>query len=89
MTSSDNHRLFVDIETYSDVDISKAGACRYTASPNFTVLLIAYAWDDGQVEVLDLTDPEDKEDVLKIYDALLDEDVIKVAHNCAFERSAF
>lgn len=89
MTSSNTHRLFVDIETYSDVDISKAGACRYTASPNFTILLLAYAWDEGQVEVLDLTDPEDKEDVLKIYDALLDEDVIKVAHNCAFERSAF
>jgi len=46
--------LSVDIETYSDIDISKAGAYKYALSPNFEVLLIAWAIDDGPVTIVDL-----------------------------------
>ena len=45
----------VDIETYSDVDIKKAGLYKYAQSPAFEVLLIAWAVDDGPVQILDLT----------------------------------
>ena len=45
----------VDIETFSDVDIAKAGLYKYAQSPAFEVLLIAWAVDDGPVQIVDLT----------------------------------
>ena len=49
------HRVSVDIETYSDVDITKAGLYKYAQSPAFDVLLIAFAVDAGPVQIVDLT----------------------------------
>lgn len=49
------HHMSVDIETRSDVDIKKAGLYKYARSPEFRVLLIAYAVDDGPVQIVDLT----------------------------------
>ena len=78
--------LFVDLETFSSVDISKAGAFKYVESHDFEILLLAYAWDDDPVRVLDLTGgaPEEYADVVS---GLLDPDTVKVAHNSAFERA--
>ena len=45
--------LSIDIETYSDNDI-KCGVAKYVESQNFQILLIAYAWDFGEVRVVDL-----------------------------------
>ena len=96
MTSStENPRLFIDLETYSSVDISKAGAFKYTEAPDFEILLLAYAWNQWVVKVLDLvvmpdTDEEYRRDdkaYLEIVSALTDPNVVKVAHNCAFERA--
>lgn len=90
MTSSESPRLFIDIETFSSTDIS-AGAFKYTEAPDFEIILIAYAWGDGPVEVLDLIDrPYERELELRhVLAALTDLDVVKVAHNSAFERGAF
>ena len=92
MTSWHNRRrLFVDIETYSSTDI-KAGAFKYVEAPDFEIILVAYAWDDDPVQVLDMTRPAPKHELLvwgKIAEALLDPAVVKVAHNSAFERAAF
>lgn len=90
-------RLFVDIETFSSVDIREAGAFRYMEAPDFEILLIAYAWDDGPVQVLDFSevdflefDPEEiNPDLRRVLAALADPGVVKVAHNTAFERAAF
>ena len=49
------HHCSVDIETYSDVDIKKAGLYKYAQSPAFDILLIAFAVDDGPVRIIDLT----------------------------------
>lgn len=88
MTSwAERRRLLIDLETYSNVDISKAGAFRYTESPDFEILLLAYAWDDGPVRVLDLTDPLGHDELPDILSAVLDPDTVKVAHNSAFERA--
>ena len=87
MTSWRKRTLFVDIETYSSVDISKSGAFKYIESPDFEIILIAYAWDDGPVYLLDLS--LQQEELLDIKDALMDPNVVKVAHNSAFERAAF
>lgn len=86
MTCSAKRRLFVDIETYSSIDITKAGAFKYMEAPDFEILLIAYAWDDGPVQVIDLTDSSDP---YHFWEWLTDPDIVKVAHNSAFERAAF
>lgn len=78
------HHLSIDIETRSSVDISKAGAYRYAQSPDFKILLFAYQWDDGPVEVIDLM--ADESFPPEIWeDALRDPNVIKHAYNAAFE----
>lgn len=76
--------LHIDLETYSDIDIGKCGAYRYVDSPNFEILLLAYAYDDEPVTVIDLAQGEQiPKDVLE---DITDDSAIKVAHNAAFER---
>lgn len=89
MTASwpDRRRLLIDLETYSSEDISRAGAFKYAEAPDFEIMLLAYAWDDGPVQVLDLMDPHKHDALPDIIDGLLDPDVVKVAHNSAFERA--
>ena len=76
--------IFIDLETRSDVDLTKTGVYRYTDSPYFDILLFAYSVDDAPVQVVDLacgeTIPED------IILALTDDAVIKHSFNAAFER---
>ena len=76
--------LSVDIETYSEVDLGKAGVYRYAEDPSFEILLLAYAFDDGEVYVLDLTKGRIPE---TIKEALQDPEVIKSAYNANFERT--
>ncbi|SCJ38916.1 bifunctional 3'-5' exonuclease/DNA polymerase [Anaerotruncus sp. 2789STDY5834896] len=47
--------LSIDLETYSSVDIKKAGMYKYVQSPDFEILLFAYSLDGGPVGVIDLT----------------------------------
>ena len=90
MTSAaEKHRLFVDIETFSSVDITKAGAFKYMEAPDFDILLVAYAVDDGPVKLLELTGPGGRAKFDPLAGVLTDPDVVKVAHNSAFERAAF
>ncbi len=76
--------LHIDLETYSDIDIGKCGAYRYVDSPNFEILLLAYAYDDGPVTVIDVAQKEGWP--TQVLDDLLSPDITKVAHNAAFER---
>lgn len=75
--------LSIDIETKSSVDIGKAGAYKYAQSKDFEVLLFAYAWDDEEVEIIDLAQGE--QIPFAVIDALHDPDVVKHAYNAAFE----
>lgn len=81
--------LYTDIETYSTEDIKKAGAFKYIEADAFEILLLAYAWDDDPVRVLDLSDNDDLAELPDIIAGLNDPDTIKVAHNSAFERGAY
>lgn len=78
--------ISIDIESYSDIDINKAGVYRYIDSPEFKILLFAYAVDGGEVQLVDLTRGEriPKE----ILDALSDPSITKWAYNANFERVA-
>lgn len=89
MTSSTKRRLFVDLETFSSVDISSAGAFKYTEAPDFEILLVAYAWDDEPVRVLDLVSGDAPFlELQNFWAAIHSPYVVKVAHNSAFERAA-
>jgi len=78
--------LSIDIETFSDIDLSKCGVYRYTDSPNFDILLFAYSIDEGPVELVDLASGE--EIPTDIVEAILSSDIIKTAFNANFERVA-
>lgn len=83
------HIMNVDIETYSDVDITKAGAYAYAGSPAFEILLIAYKIDDEPVEVIDMTE-DDIGTVNAFYEfsgKLCNPVYIKTAFNANFERT--
>lgn len=81
---SDIQNLEIDIETFSDVDLSKCGVYKYTSSPAFEILLFGYSVDGGDVKVIDLTCGE--EIPAEILEALTDETVTKWAFNAMFER---
>ena len=78
--------ISIDIESYSDIDINKAGVYRYVDSPEFKILLFAYAVDGGEVQLIDLTRGEriPKE----VLDALSNPGITKWAYNANFERVA-
>ena len=74
--------LNVDIETYSPNDIS-FGVYKYSESEEFEILLFSYAYDFGEVHVVDLASGEKIPD-----DVVLDlrrDEVIKHAYNAQFE----
>ena len=96
MTSSTKRRLLIDLETYSSADITKTGAFKYTEAPDFEILLLACAWDDGPVQVIDMTGREPVTDertaakaaaLASVVAGITDPDTVKVAHNSAFERA--
>ena len=76
--------LSIDIETYSSADLSKVGVYKYSEADDFEILLFGYAIDHGPVQCVDLASGEElPEEILK---ALTDQDVLKWAFNCMFER---
>lgn len=74
--------LNIDIETYSPNDIS-FGVYKYCESEEFEILLFSYAYDFGEVHVVDLASGEKIPDNV-VLDLRRDE-VIKHAYNAQFE----
>lgn len=76
--------ISIDIETYSDIDLSKCGVYKYSESENFEILLFAYSINHGDVKVIDLALGETIP--IEIITALTDNKIIKWAYNASFER---
>ena len=90
-----------DIETYSSVDLQKAGVRPYTEAADFTILLIGYKVDGQPTRIIDLTDSEDADpalfppmlsdlpigDLEEFLSLLTDPAVKKFAFNANFERT--
>ena len=76
--------ITIDLETRSDTDLVKSGVYAYADSEYFDILLFAYSVDDSPVRVVDLANGE--KIPTEILNVLTDENVIKQAHNCNFER---
>lgn len=75
--------LSIDLETYSDVNLKKAGLYRYVQSPAFEILLFAYSFDGAPTQVIDMAQGE--EIPLEVIHALTDPQCLKHAYNAAFE----
>lgn len=84
MTSSATCRhLSIDIETRSSADLPSVGVYKYSAAPDFRVLLFGYSWDGEPAQVIDLTREELPHELVR---AVCDPDVVKHAFNAMFER---
>ena len=77
-------KLSCDIETFSDVDLIRCGVYKYADSPDFEMLLFAYAADDGDVHIIDIAGCEELPE--KIIQAIKSDTVVKTAYNAQFER---
>lgn len=77
------HHLSIDLETYSEVALGKAGSYRYILDPSFEILLFAYSLDGMPVEVIDVASGQ----VIPLWlkNALKNPLYIKHAYNAAFE----
>ena len=51
-----NEYLFLDTETFSEVDLKKCGSYAYAEHPSTEILLCSYAFDDDTPKVWDCTD---------------------------------
>ena len=49
-------KLFLDTETYSDVDLKKCGAYAYAEHESTEIMICTYAFDDEKVQAWDATD---------------------------------
>lgn len=76
--------MSIDLETYSDVNISKCGAYKYAESDQFEILLFGISINGGPVQVYDLACGDTIPD--EILAALSDESITKWAFNASFER---
>lgn len=76
--------LEIDIESFSDVDLTKCGVYKYASAPDFEVILFAYSVDGGPVRQVDLACGE--KIPAEIIAALEDDTVTKWAFNANFER---
>ncbi|UJQ87878.1 DNA polymerase I [Escherichia phage ZCEC12] len=52
----DFERLFLDTETFSDVDLKKVGAYAYAEHPSTAIMICTYAIDEGRVQTWDATE---------------------------------
>lgn len=79
--------LFLDIETFSSVDIMRSGAYKYAESLDFEILILAYAFDDEPVRAVSLSTGDQIPE--RVLEAFKDPGVLLHAHNAAFERVCF
>lgn len=80
--------LFIDFETYSDIDIKSSGNYKYAESKNFEILLCGYMWDtDTEVSFIDLTKEGGRDEFMNFFTEVANNpDIVIVAHNATFER---
>ncbi len=78
-------QINIDIETYSNTDLTKAGVYKYVDDPSFSVLLFGYSVDQGPVRCIQCAKGE--KIPAEIIAALQDPAVMKYAFNASFERT--
>ena len=78
--------LAIDIETYSSNDLTKCGVYKYVEAEDFTILLIAYSYNGGDVQIIEtgISKGEAIDDFISL---LRDPSILKTAYNANFERT--
>ena len=74
--------MSIDIETFSDIDLTKSGVYRYSESPAFEIMLFGVSVNAGAVTVFDLASGDTIPD--EILKALVDDNVKKCIINTGF-----
>jgi len=78
-------KVYIDVETYCEVDLKKTGVYPYFESPSFEILLIGYAVDGGSVVISDMSSAK----AFLIFADICSKADELIAHNATFERLAF
>ena len=76
--------LLMDFETRSSVDIGACGSFKYMESADFKPLLLAYAFDNEPVKLVDFMEGETWPH--EFLAGMSNPNIVKLAWNCAFER---
>lgn len=76
-------RFYIDVETRSDVNLKTHGLANYLASPNTSILCIAWALDDSDVHLV-----TDFDETYEMIMAVEQADLF-VAHNVLFDYQVF
>ena len=77
-------RLFLDVETYSEIPISH-GVHKYAEGAE--VIMVQVAIDDGPVSVWDTSDPEPRKSQMAALQGMIDKADEVCIHNSAFDRT--
>jgi DNA polymerase len=75
--------LHLDFETRSAIDISDVGSYNYATHPTTNILMLAYAYDGGEVQ---LWQPHEGEMPCDLVAGLKDPEIIKESWHASFER---
>ena len=80
-----SHILWLDFETYCEIDIKKCGADVYLRHPSAEPLMLAWAIDNQPVELWDIAQGTRFSMPEPLHAALISPDYIKRAYNAPFE----
>lgn len=75
--------LYLDLETYCDLNLKDVGAYRYAAHPSFEITLMSFSYNGKPAVVL-----EGEDDIAEMLLDIAHPDITKVAHNAQFDRVA-
>lgn len=78
-------KLHIDIETYSPIDLKTSGVYKYAESPEFEILTLSYALNDGPI--IDVPLALGAQLPYEFIDHCHSVNTLKLAHNALFERT--
>jgi DNA polymerase len=79
--------LWFDSETFSECDLKAHGTHRYAEHPSTEIVVAQWALNDEEPSVWDCTVGERPDLTSELFAALMDPNVIVVAHNSVFDRT--
>ena len=75
--------LFIDLETYCNLELDETGVYPYVAHPSFEILLFGFTFDKDPVTCCDLL--SGAKIPSEVLEAICSNSIIKIAHNANFE----